>query len=298
MKEPWLSFVIHTKHQRVTTRRCDRKQKMDTNQKQQNQQRQPGAGFKLPDSSIWRSFIWIIIASAFALWIWNLSGRQADKTTPIDYSRFRQELKAGEVEKVVVTGEQIQGHLKKPAEKQVAKGETVKYTDFVTYLPSFGDEELLSILETQGVEVETKPESNYTWWAILANFLPFLLLIGIGFMFFQRMQSQGQSIFSIGRSHAKLYERRKEQTTFDDVAGARGAKTELKEIIEFLKNPDHFQRLGGETPKGVLLVGPPGTGKTLLARAVAGEADVPFFSITGSNAVNETCKKETQVNSV
>jgi cell division protease FtsH len=264
---------------------------MDTNRKQQNKQQKPGenkqqkpgAGFDIPNRSAWRTFIWIIIASVVALWLWNFSGRQADRATPINYSRFRQHLKAGEVEQVVVTGERIQGKLKKPAEKQVSEDETVKYTDFVTYLPSFGDEELLSILETERVEVETKPESDFPWWAILANFLPFLLLIGIGLMFFRRMQSQGQGIFSVGRSRAKLYEQRKERTTFDDVAGARGAKTELKEIIEFLKNPDRFQQLGGETPKGVILVGPPGTGKTLLARAVAGEAEVPFFSITGSD---------------
>ena len=113
-------------------------------------------------------------------------------------------------------------------------------------------------------------------------FLPFILLIVLGYSFLRRMQRQGQGLFSIGRSQARRYERRKESTTFADVAGSRGAKTELQEIIEYLKQPGRFQKIGGKIPKGVLLMGPPGTGKTLLARAVAGEAGVPFFSITGS----------------
>jgi cell division protease FtsH len=173
--------------------------------------------------------------------------------------------------------------LKEPAEKEIEDSEPVTYTNFITYLPSFGDEELLSQLEGQEVEVETRPGQNFSWWTILLNLLPFALLIGLGYLLFRRTRTQGQGIFSMGRSQAKLYDRTEEGTTFDDVAGAQGAKTELREIIDFLKGPERFQRLGGEIPKGVLLVGPPGTGKTLLARAVAGEAAVPFFSITGSD---------------
>ncbi|HSR42443.1 MAG TPA: ATP-dependent zinc metalloprotease FtsH, partial [Longimicrobiales bacterium] len=155
---------------------------------------------------------------------------------------------------------------------------------FTTYVPSFGDEELLDELRVQGVEVETRPAQDGGWWPIVWMVLPFLFLLLLGWMAIRRMRAQGQSMFSIGKAGAKLYDEEKaEKTTFDDVAGAEGPKKELQEVIEFLKDPERFHRLGGEIPRGVLMVGPPGTGKTLMARAVAGEAGVPFYSITGSD---------------
>lgn len=232
-----------------------------------------------------RSIIWIVLLFLIGFWAWSLFGGLDDRTE-ISYTIFREQVQSGNVSEVTVSGEEITGTLEEPAETTIGTvgGEsTVEYTNFLTYLPSFGDEELFSLLRENEVQINTQPAQEFSFVTLLINFLPFLLLIGIGFLFFRRMQGQGQDIFSMGRSRAKLYDQKQERTTFADVAGAHGAKRELQEIIGFLKNPSTFQRLGGEIPKGVLLVGPPGTGKTLLARAVAGEASVPFFNITGSD---------------
>ncbi len=237
----------------------------------------------LPGCSGWGMLIWLfVLLIAIAPSAWNLWRADAGRVE-IDYSTFREQVQDGNVERVTVVGEEISGQLSEAAQKALEEGEPVEYTEFVTYLPSFGDEGLLALLERQGVEVKTEPASDFSWWTVILNALPLLLIIGMSYLFINQMQSRGQNIFSIGRSRAKLYEKREERTTFEDVAGAQGPKAELQEVIEFLKTPERFQRLGGEMPKGVLLVGSPGTGKTLMARAVAGEADVPFFSITGSD---------------
>ena len=202
----------------------------------------------------------------------------------ISYSTFRRQLSDGNIKQVTVKGQKIMGTLRKPVsltEKEKDE-KNPTYDKFITYLPSFGDDRLFPLLEQKNVEVNTRPTEDYAWLGMVVAFLPFILLIVLGYSFLRRMQRQGQGLFSIGRSQARRYERRKESTTFADVAGSRGAKTELQEIIEYLKQPGRFQKIGGKIPKGVLLMGPPGTGKTLLARAVAGEAGVPFFSITGS----------------
>ena len=230
--------------------------------------------------------IWLLLGLAVASVVWGPLSDRFDNRTRISYSEFREQVHAGNVSRVTVVGQQIDGQLTETVELTTEGGEAVTYDAFTTYLPSFGDDELLSLLEAQGVEVETQPESNFSLLDLLINFLPLVVVIGFGYLLLSQMRSRGQdafSIFSMRESQAELYDRRKERTTFEDVAGLEGPKTELREIIAFLKQPDRFQRLGGEIPTGVLLVGPPGTGKTLLARAVAGEAEVPFFSITGSN---------------
>ncbi|MBI4495492.1 MAG: ATP-dependent metallopeptidase FtsH/Yme1/Tma family protein [Deltaproteobacteria bacterium] len=207
---------------------------------------------------------------------------EAEGPVQISYSTFMEELRSGNVARVVLAGDQISGLLKKPAEKRL-ESHTATFTQFVTYLPSLGDDRLLPMLEQQRVELETRPGGGSFWAENLGGLFFFLLLLALGFMIFQRLRTPGQDLFSFGRSQARLYDRQKERTTFQDVAGARAAKMELQEIRDYLTHPERFQRLGGKMFKGALLVGPPGTGKTLLARAVAGEADVPFFSITGSD---------------
>ena len=217
-----------------------------------------------------------------ALWAWtSIYGPQGG--SEISYSAFRQQLQAENVERVVVEGDKITGKLDTPAQRATQQGDSTSYTNFTTYVPSFGDEQLMERLEANGVEVVTQPQSSFPWGLLLIGLLPVLLIFGVGYLFLRRMQSQGQGLFSVRKSKAKMYDKEEEDTTFDDVAGNEGAKTELQEIIKFLKEPERFERLGGKVPKGVLLVGPPGTGKTLMARAVAGEAGAPFFSVSGSD---------------
>ncbi|MBO9541693.1 ATP-dependent zinc metalloprotease FtsH [bacterium] len=199
------------------------------------------------------------------------------------YSAFRAQVEAGNVTQVTLQGHKAEGDFAQPV-TVTQDGKRAPYRQFVTQLPPIDDPRLLPMLEAKGVQVAAKPEASRWWLDLLLVAAPILLL----FVILGRMGAGGagqQTAFTFGQSKAKLYTTERPKVTFADVAGEDEAKKELVEVVQFLKEPAKFRKLGAKIPKGVLLVGPPGTGKTLLARAVAGEAGVPFFSISGTEFV-------------
>jgi cell division protease FtsH len=216
--------------------------------------------------------VWVIIALLLVA-LFNLfsnpgGGRRAND---VAYSEFLDQVEAGKVADVVITGHKISGHYSTGA-------------PFTTVHPD--DQTLVPSLRKKGVKFSAKSaEDDAPFLSILLNWLPMLVLIGVWIFFMRQMQSGGGRAMGFGKSKAKLLTERHGRVTFDDVAGVDEAKVDLQEIVEFLRDPQKFQRLGGRIPRGALLVGPPGTGKTLIARAVAGEANVPFFTISGSDFV-------------
>ncbi len=219
----------------------------------------------------------------------SLSGQQS--TINLSYTSFLQQVQQGNVKDVTLTGNAVSGDFKTPLhEPQSGTSSTTTYSRFTSYVPETGDPTLLPTLEKDGVQVTAQPVQT-PWWqtvlTILLNALPLLLLVYFGYMAMRSIlqSQQGGGILGLGRSRAKLYNEERPSTTFADVAGADEAKADLREEIDFLREPQRYLAIGAHIPKGVLLVGPPGTGKTLLARAVAGEASVPFYSASGSDFV-------------
>jgi len=190
-------------------------------------------------------------------------------STSISYSDFLTLVENGSVMQVTIQGDNISG--------------ISSQGPFKTFAPK--DPELIKLLRSKGVKISAKPQESSSWFQVFLSWVPMLLLIGVWIFFMRQMQVGGGKALSFGKSRARLMSDTQERVTFEDVAGVDEAKEELEEIIEFLRDPKKFTKLGGRIPKGVLLVGAPGTGKTLLARAIAGEAGVPFFSISGSDFV-------------
>ena len=215
--------------------------------------------------------LWLVIGLVM-VFIFNLFNEPQKSIPEIPYSDFLEHVEKGEVTSVVIQGDKLDGAFENQA-------------PFFTVIPA-QDPDMMHLLKEKGVTIQVKPVEDTPWYlALLISWFPMLLLIGVWIFFMRQMQTGGGRALSFGRSKAKLVTDQNTKVTFKDVAGIEEAKEELEEIIDFLKDPKKFTRLGGRIPKGVLLIGSPGTGKTLLARAIAGEADVPFFTISGSDFV-------------
>jgi cell division protease FtsH len=212
--------------------------------------------------------LWLVI-SLMMVMLFQIFKQPERSSAPIGYSDFLGMVESGNVIQVTIQGDNISG--------------TSSQGPFKTFAPE--DPELIKLLRGKGVKITAKPADDSPWFQMLLSWVPMLLLIGVWVFFMRQMQVGGGKALSFGKSRARLVNDSQEKVTFDDVAGIDEAKEELQEIIDFLRDPKKYTRLGGRIPKGVLLLGAPGTGKTLLARAIAGEAGVPFFAISGSDFV-------------
>jgi cell division protease FtsH len=213
--------------------------------------------------------LWMVIG-LIVIVLFNVFQASQPSRDKVVFSDFLKRVESGEVREVLIRGKSVTGKL--------ADGNT-----FRTFTADYPD--LIKALKDKGVKIAVEPEDSNPWYAYVLQWVPMLLFIGVWIFFMRQMQGGGAKALSFGKARARLISEKQNKITFQDVAGVEEAKEELREIIEFLKDPPKFQKLGGKIPKGVLLVGPPGTGKTLLAKAIAGEANVPFFSISGSDFV-------------
>jgi cell division protease FtsH len=224
------------------------------------------------NTNIKTAVFWVVLICVAVLLVAVVRTGQTRKETNISLTEFVNQVEDGKVKEVTITGTEVHG---------VYINQNL---GFHTLMPP-NYPELYKILQEKNVNVEYKDAGSGNWISMLLNVSPFIVLVAFWLFMMRQMQSGGNKALSFGKSRARLHSTQQKKVTFKDVAGVEEAKEELQEIIEFLREPQKFQKLGGRIPKGVLLIGPPGTGKTLLARAIAGEASVPFFSISGSDFV-------------
>lgn len=242
--------------------------------------------------SMWKPLmIFLVMLIFFNLLYSMMSGNAAKQGEEISYTRFRQELARDNIKKITIKGSNVKGELKtalKESTQQAGERREREVPNFVTTLPQIPDPTLMADLTAKNVEVTAVSTESSPYASLFFYLLPWLLIIGIWWFAMRGARSQGPGsiLGTFSKSGAKMYTTSERvKVTFEDVAGMETPKQELREVVDYLRNPKKFEAIGGKVPKGVLLVGPPGTGKTLLARAVAGESGVAFFSISASQFI-------------
>jgi cell division protease FtsH len=255
----------------------------------------------------WKTLMWVVLAWLMLLYLFGGLMSPTPAAQTISYTEFKQAVKQGRIAEVTFKGNQISGKFRQKAsgEDKSQKSASDRNTSifqifqkkqsrseyFKTVKPAIEDPELMPLLEKNNVTIRAETSQRSWWSTLLISFLPWVLILGLLFYASKKMQERmtgggkGGGIFGFSRSKARLFDKKSIDVTYGDVAGLDNAKKELQEIKEYLRDPAKFQKLGGELPRGILLVGPPGVGKTLLAQATAGEADVPFYSISGSEFI-------------